>query len=458
MQKKILLTVLSLSITVFAVNAQSKMTLKECRDKAVEYNRELKIAHYNMQEAIANKKAAKTAYLPKLEASGTAMYMPNMDDISMPGGFLPTASSADAASKGQFTGQSNVWSPGMNIELGNMTIIYGSVNLTQPIYAGGKILYSNKQATAGVNIYSSAYTLKYSEIIEKTDQAYWNMLAIAENVKLAEKYIAMLTELEEQMTEMYNLGLTPASEKLKVTVQKNEAQLNLLKAKNGLRISKMYLNQVIGQDINSEITVADSLEMSAKMPELSGGVLAAQTNRAELNILKNKLAIAEYDKKITMADYKPQLGVSAGYTTSYISNFAEDFEFRPSISGQLTIPLFNWGQRKHKRNAAKLKIKAAETELSNTNELINLEVNQVRIEIEEAYEAILIAQKNIKEAQESLDETQASFKVGLNTTTELLNAQADWQNANAQLIGSFANYEVLKTKWDKVTGKLVAPE
>jgi outer membrane protein TolC len=86
--------------------------------------------------------------------------------------------------------------------------------------------------------------------------------------------------------------------------------------------------------------------------------------------------------------------------------------------------------------------------------MINLEVQQVKIQLEEAYESIEIAKKNIKEAEESLEETKASFEVGLNTTTDLLNAQAQWQAANSRLIEALAQFEILQTSWQKVTGNL----
>ena len=451
--KKIII-LLSIIFLGYGVKAQNKITLEECRQQAIEYNKELKKADYQKQEAVANQKTARTAYLPNVSASANIMHMPDMENISSPGGFLPTAESAEAAQNGEFSGVSDVWSPGMSLELGNLSVLYGSVSVTQPIYVGGKIRYANKQADAGVEIFKHAYDLKYSEIIEQTDKVYWNMASISANVKLAEKYIEMLTELEEQMTEMYNLGLTPASEKLKVSVQKNEAELNFIKAQNGLKITKMYMNQLLGQDLNTKIQIADNLIYDVQMYDLTNGVGSALSNRDELKILEKQLEISNYDQKIVLADFLPQVGISASYSSYYISNLAEDPTLSPMIAGKISIPIFHWGEGKHKQKAAKLRVMQAETELSNTNELISLEVQQVKIQIEEAYQSIIIAKKNIKESEESLEETKASFEVGLNTTTELLNAQTDWQNANSQLIGALAQFEILQTTWQKVTGNL----
>jgi len=451
--KKVIIIILIL-VGAIQLSAQKAMTLEECRKIAVEHNKELKNAEYQKQEAHANQKTARTAYLPIVGASANAMYLPDVEGFSIPGGFLPTAASEAEALNGEFTGVSDVWSPGMSLELDNLSVIYGSVTVKQPIYVGGKIRYANKQADAGLEIFDHNYNLKYSQIIEKTDNIYWNIASVSANISLAKKYIEMLAELEEQMIQMYDLGLTPASEKLKVSVQKNEAELNLLKAKNGLKISKMYMNQILGQDLNTDIKITDSLTYDIKMLDVQDGVSNALSNRDELAILEKQLEITKYDKKIALADYLPQIGISAGYSSYYVKDLIEDPSFSPSISGQISIPIFQWGQGKHKQDAAELRIKQAQTTLENTNDLISLEVQQVKIQVEEAYESIQIAKKNIAEAQESLDETKASFKVGLNTTTDVLNAQAVWQSANSKLINALAQFEILQTTWLKVTGNL----
>jgi len=108
--------------------------------------------------------------------------------------------------------------------------------------------------------------------------------------------------------------------------------------------------------------------------------------------------------------------------------------------------------------AAQLKVQQAETDLQHTNDLINLEVMQVKVQVEEAYERVQLAKKSVAEAKESMEETRASFEVGLNTTTEMLNAQATWQQSEAMLTQAVANFEVLKTRWQSVTGNLYMPE
>lgn len=436
---------------------QKVMTLEECRQMAVEYNKELKKAALQNKEAVANQEVARTAYLPALSASASGMYVPGIN-IDMSGGnFLPTANSEAEALAGDFSGLSNVWNPGLPLAIDNLSFMTGGLSLAQPIYTGGKIKYSNKQADAGVDISKLALNLKYSEVIENTDQAFWNVAMVESNIKVAEEYIKMLTELEEQMKATFEVGLTPASEKLRVSVQKNEAELNLVKAKNGLKIAKMYLNQILGQALDTEIEISHNATNNVQLFNMDNGTAMAAANRNELKILEKQKEITEYDAKITRSDYLPSVGVSAQYSNIYVNKLREEVDFQPILAAQVSIPIFQWGQGKKKQRAAQLRIEQAQSDLSNTNDLINLEVMQVRVQVEEAYESIALAKKSVAEAEESMSETKASFDVGLNTTTDLLNAQAQWVQARGQLIQAVANFKVLETRWEKVTGNLYIP-
>lgn len=433
---------------------QKVMTLEECRKQAVDFNKELKNAALQNKEAQVNQEVARTAYLPKLSGSATAMHSPTFDGISMPGYFLRTAESAEAAQAGNFTGTSDVWNPGINMAMDNLTLIYGGLSIEQPVYAGGKIKYSNQQVDAGVEIAGLALNLKYSEIVENTDQAFWNVAVVEENIKIAEEYIKMLTELEEQMTAMYEVGLQPASEKLKVSVQKNEAELNLMKARNGLKVARMYLNQIMGQPLETEIQIDYQKKEQVALMSLAEESKTATSKRNELKILEKQKEISELDAKITRADYLPTVGISAQYTNYWINDLYEEVDFQPMLAASVSVPIFQWGQGKKKQRAAQLRIKQAQTDLQHTNDLINLEVMQVRVQVEEAFESIRLAEENVAESEESLEETRASFEVGLNTTTDMLNAQAQWVEAQAQLTQATAEFKVLETRWQRVTGNL----
>ncbi len=424
--------------------AQKSLSLEESRNLALEYNKTLKISALQKAEAESQKKEAFTNYLPNIDANGTASYMPTMENIEFPGFQLPT----DA----EGTAESDAYFPGMSLETEKLTILQGGVTAQQAIYAGGQIRLGNKMAQTGVEISEQAYQLQKAEVILNTDEAYWNLAAMNENVKLAEKYVLMLDSLEGQLTDMYELGLVPKSEKLRVTVQKNDAELNLLRARNGYRIMQMNFCQIIGIPLNTVVEVSEKVNSNPSLPDMSGSTDKALSGRQELKILGGQAEISNYQKKMVDAEFLPQLGAQVAYQYSQYGDLYDDGMV--TIGASLSIPIFHWGEKRHKKSAAQARVNQANLNLSNTQELVQLEVQQVMIQLQEGYESILWAQKNKQEAQESLEETQASYEVGLNTTTDLLNAQASWQNAHAREIEALTEFQVLKTKYQKALGLL----
>ncbi len=442
--------IIGLITIVGTLQAQKKMSLEEARNMALEFNRTLKVSASQMIEAEAKKKEAFTNYLPSLAASGDAILMPTMDDIETGSLELPTGPSAEAIGAGNATGIA--YFPGMTLETGNLNVLMADVNFREAIYAGGKIRNANKMAESGVVISQQAYQLKEAEVILNSDKAYWRLAATLESVKLAEAYVLMLDSVEQQLNDSYELGLVPKSEQLKVKVQRNDADLNLLKAKNAYKLLQMNLCQIIGLPLNTQIEITEEVSKSPILPDMSNGSSLAQNQRQELAVLNEQSKIAHYQKKMVNADYLPELGVSVGYSYIKVNDLIN--EGNMMVAGSLQIPIFNWNERKHKRVAAQASMDQVNYQLEDTRELIELEVQQVMIQLQEGYQEVLWAQKNKEEAKENLEETQASFDVGLNTTTDLLNAQASWQDAKVKEVQSLANFEILKTTYLKAIGAL----
>ncbi len=427
-----------------STQAQKQLSLQDTRDLALEFNKTLKISALQKIEAEAQKKEAFTKYLPTFDGSATASYMPTMDDISIPAMTLPSAADHSKLS--------NAYFPGKPLKTEKLSILQGGVTAQQAIYAGGQVRLGNKMAQTGVEISEQAFQLQEANVILNTDEAYWNLAAMNETVKLAEKYVQMLDSLEGKLIDMYELSLIPKSEKLRVTVQKNDAELKLLRARNGCRIMQMNLSRIIGLPLNTKITVTETVETNPTLPNMSGSMDKAINGRQELKILNGKVQISDYQKKMENAKFMPQIGAQVAYQYSKYGELYSDGMV--TLGASLSIPIFHWGEKKHKKSAAQARIQQAQINLSDSQDLVQLEVQQVMIQLQEEYESILWAQKNKQEAQESLEETQASYDVGLNTTTDLLNAQASWQNAYSTEIQALTNFQVLKTRYKKALGLL----
>lgn len=447
-------SILLLSLIVFQVIGQEKLSLKESRTLALEYNQKIKIADQIIAENQSNVKFAFTHFLPNFSAAGSYNYYHDIDDISLSGSFLPTANSEAEALKGNYTGVSDVYFPGLNVEMGNIDYHSANLQVEQPIYMGGKIrtAYSMSKLGSEISIYNKK--LQSSDVLLETDKAYWNMVSVKEKVALTEKYVEMLSTLVQDLKNAFDLEITTKNELLKAQVQLNQARLDLLRIKNAYVLSKMALCQVIGRDLMSNVVATDTTIQVNENAVQADYMQKALRNRPELLMQAKQIEISKEQIKYERADYLPQIGVGGSYSyMSKVNNLIGSTRML-AIKASVSVPIFHWQERKHKLATARFKSKQIELEKDRTEDLISLEVQQSYFKLQEAFQQIELAKISMDQANENVDLTKNSFYEGLANTRELLDAQAFWQKAHSELIDSKINYKLSEIQFLKSTGDL----
>src|SRR5690625_7419695 len=82
------------------------------------------------------------------------------------------------------------------------------------------------------------------EVLELSDEAYWNVVKVKALIESAVQYKETLEELHRMVQNAVDVGMTHRKDLLSVQVKLNEAELNLARAKNGYMIAGMYLYNI----------------------------------------------------------------------------------------------------------------------------------------------------------------------------------------------------------------------
>lgn len=433
---------------------QDVLSLHESRKLALEYNQKIKIANELILENESNINLAFAQFFPLISIGGSYNFYHDIDDMKFDGYFLETANNLEEAEQEIFTGTSNVYFPGIEMKLGNVDYYSGNISFFQPLYHGGKIHKSLKIANLGKEISVFNNHLQESEVLLETDQAYWNLVSVKEKVKLASKYVKMLTALVADLQNAFDLELTTRNELLKAIVQLNQAKLDLFKTKNKEVLSKMSLCQVIGKKLNSNIVVTDTTIVVNNRLVERDFLDKALNQRPELLMLEKDIEISRQEEKIIKADYLPKIDVTGSY--NYMSKITDIMHSKKifMLQGTASLPVFHWKERKHKVAITKYRLRQKELELDRNKDLISLEVQQTCFNLQEAYQQITLANNSMEQAKENVNLTKNSFYEGLANTTELLDAQTFWQQVYSELINSKINYKLKEVEYKKAIGEL----
>ena len=429
MKKKIIILTALLFST--GISAQETLTLEQCREMALKYNKEMAASAKQTESARYTAKSYKGNFLPNFTLSGTGIYSTADGSLGIAGGNLPTFL-PDAT--GQFLPNNGfAYFPGVDMNYKIGMVYMGGIQVEQPLYMGGKIRAAYKMSLLGKEMAQLSETLTASEVIVKTDQAYAQVIKAKEMKKVADKYNAVLVELKKNVESAYKHGLKPQNDVLKVQVKLNESELNIRKAGNALRLATMNLCHYIGKPLTSDIRTADNFPEVAQDIRLQISDISA---RPEYAILNQQVAIAKQQVKLNRSELLPQIGVKGSY----------DYIHGLEINDQ---DLFN------KVRAAKAKLEQTRLEQENMNEQMLLELTQAANNLDEAQLESTIAERSLQQAEENMRVSRSQYDVGLETLSDHLEAQALWQQAYETHVDARFRLYLNYVAYLKATGTLL---
>ena len=501
-----LIGTLLLSCVTFPVTAQRLLSLDSCRQMALRNNKQLSVSKVKQDVAANLRKSARTKYLPHVNAIGTYQY--TSEPISLlndtqKGMFPNLGTGLVAGMQPQMAGIENSFSqlgvalvkagmPAADVQqimgglqtnmkdglagmqtslnaLGQQIVdafdtdtrhlFAGSIMLTQPLFMGGAIIAMNKMADISEDMAENSMAARRQATIYKIDQAYWQVVSLHHKKQLAESYLDLVKKLDSDVHKMIDEGVATRSDGLSVDVKVNEAEMTLTKVNDGLVLSRMLLNQLVGLPLNEQVTLADEqaeqIAVVELVPQLD--VDAAVENRPELKILQNTVDLSKQSTNILRAGNLPQVALTGGYAVSnpnLLNGFQRKFGGLWNVGVMVRVPLWNWGDVMYKVRAAKGATSIANLELAEARDLIELQVNQSTFKVDEANKKLTMAQSNIQRADENLRMANLGFQEGVITPTTVMEAQTAWLQAQSQKIDAEIEVKLSQVDLQKALGTL----
>lgn len=411
-----------------------QLSLASCRDMALSQSESLQQAEHKYQQSCLDRKIANTAFLPKIEASGTATYIfPDIDIMAM-----------DLRMRGTYM---------------------AGITLTQPLYAGGKITTGKKLSKLGTSIAAEQKRMTMMDVLVEADHAYWTLIAVRQKVKMLDSYKEQMDSLFSQVETAVQAGLSTENELLRIEASRSDILYQMQKARNGEDLCRMSLCRIIGMDASVALELTDTT-ICVNEPVL---LTADIDRRPELNLLKYQIDATQKQIQMSRADMLPVVGLVAGYT--YYGNIKLNSmvdagngsmvpysqEFRDGLGAimlSVKIPIFEWGANLKKVKKAKLDFRNAELELNRNSRLMNLEAQSALKNVYDGYQLIKTAEIGLKQAEENLRVTNNKYNVSMALLTDLLDAQSQWKQAKSNLIEAQTQYKIYETEYLRATGKL----
>lgn len=461
MKRTILL--LTFVVTVSCMHAQRMLTLEECRNLAIQNNKELQISGEKIKMADNEKKAAFTKYFPQLSANGA--YMWNQKDINLLDmGALSSSLSSSLGGLAQLPMIQHLMSGVNDMQhLDVQNIWVGNVSLVQPVFMGGKIVNYNQITKFAKQLAESMNNLQLQDLIYKTDETYWQVISLVNKKKLADAYVDLLRKMDSDVTAMIYEGVATEADGLSVKVKLNEAEMAQTKVENGLALTRMLLAQICGLSLEEDLSLADEKldNFPVETTQASADLNEAFMNRNELRSLDLATKIYKRKERIALAEMLPNVALAANYfvtNPNVFNGFKNDFAGMFNVGVMVKVPLSGWWEGTYRRNLAKAETRIKTLEWQDAREKIELQVNQSVYKVNEAGKKLIASSRNMENAEENLRRANFGFEEGVIPALNLMEAQTAWVSARSSLIDAQIEVKLTEVYLSKALGKLSANE
>lgn len=337
----------------------------------------------------------------------------------------------------------------------------GNVNLFgntgAPIFQGMRINNSIGQAKS--NLESGQYNLEATrnDITLNVINLFIDVVFNREQVKIAENQLNTTSEQLGRTQQLVDAGSLPFSDLLDLQSQNATNQLNVINAKNGLRLAKLALAQALQIPFTEGFDVIEP-EYEVTKEALAAGspaeifeisvALMPQIKAAEASVRS-----ADYGVKIAKGGFLPTLDAGVSAFSNYVDQaflpgskeiipFNTQVENNFSQSGTLNfnIPLFTRFSNKSNLQRARVQRQLAEVSVTEAK-------NRLRQDIETAYNAALSSELSyqaslvrVKSLEETFRIAQQRFNLGAINSVDFQVAQNNLFNAQADLLNAKYSY------------------
>ena len=488
----------------FSLQAQRVLSLDSCRALALRNNKQLNVSRLKQDVAMNIRKAARTKYLPKIDALGGYEHFNKEISLlnnrqkatlnnlgsNIVAGVSSTLSTdignilAGLAQQGVITPQaaqqlgamlqqvgSNIGAPlaqagdqlGQSItdafRTDTRNIWSGAVMLRQPIFMGGAITAANRLADLGEQLARNDLSLKSQSTLYDIDQTYWLVVSLRQKQKLALSFKDLVEKLNDDVHKMIREGVATKADGLRVDVKVNEADMAVTQVEDGLVLAKMLLCQLCGLPADESIILLDENKDDLSTISAAENYPSDSTysRRPEVRMLQNAVDMSKENTRLVRAMYLPHIALTGGYIISnpnVFNGFERKFSGVWNVGVLVQVPLWNWFEGVYKVRATKAATSMAMMELGDVQEKINLQVTQSRFKLKEAQKRHVMTQENMRSAEENLRCANLGFREGVMQIADVMAAQTAWQQAQNQKIDAEIEVKLAQVNLQKALGVL----
>ncbi|MCD0465555.1 TolC family protein [Flavobacterium sp. ENC] len=331
--------------------------------------------------------------------------------------------------------------------------MFGMANLSLPIFSGFKI-QSSIEAYDNLYEAESANAAKTKEDVALRVITYYTALYKAqktldllnENQKQAQQRVTDFTELEKN-------GIIPRNDLLKAQLLVSKTKLSIDEANNNINNINFYLTTLLKLDPTVKLQVNESDFFNLKTTNAPTSDALALESRKDLEAIRFQQKASEANIRVAKSGYYPSLALLGGYTALDLKDFIT-VKYAMNFGVGLTYDLS--GILKNSAHVREAESKALE--VKNTEAVMT---DRIKVEVQKSIEDYSLAinqsvvyDEALQQAEENYRLVKDKFDNGLSDTNDLV--EADVEQLNAKINTALSKAAIIQKYYEllSVSGQL----
>ena len=440
---------LLLASLVFCNMAQAQIdstsyTLQKCIDYALINHSSIKNADLDYKSSEAKVKETIAIGLPQINGK-----VDFIDYLKVQSQFLPANAFDPSAPEGLVA----------PVAFGVQYSSSASITATQLIFDGSYIV-GLKAAKTYKELFQKSVDQSKVDVVENVSKAYYGALVNQQRLDLLQNNKSLLEKLYLDTKAMYDVGVVDKVSLQRISVSKNNLEVEISKLEGVVEISYALLKFQMGMPLGGELAIVDELESVINDLESSVTVTANPSSRPDYLQLQVQLKLMELDlqnEKVTAYPKLAAFGTLGANIGSY--EFSEVFKFNDwqnfSMVGlQLDVPLFSSFRRGHRITQSKINVEKIENNLSMLEQSIEFETLQNKLALQNNMKSILLQNENMELAKEVYNSTKIKYDEGMASNYEVVDAETSLKQAQTNYYSALYDAILSKIALDKAAGTL----
>lgn len=326
-----------------------------------------------------------------------------------------------------------------------------SLTASLPIFTGGKLKGTIKQAKANYQYNEVGVQRTYNEMRSTVTDGYFKMLQADNMQKLSAESVTRLEDHLKNVQAQYDVGVVAKVDVLRSQVELANAKQTLIQAENSYQVAEANMNKIVGLPMDTTLQLDNLLVYNAYDQNMDDCLAYAAEHRPELMQAKYGVDAAKGALMVARSGHMPQVAASATQQWSD-SNWPGDEDGKWGVGVNVSLNVFDTGVTLSKIHGAEADLKKAEETYRDTVNAVNLDVRSNYLGLREAEKRISTTKLAVEQADEDYRIAQLRYMSGVGTNTDVLDAQVALTQAKTNYTQALYDYNTSKTALETSIG------